>query len=45
MKKQPGESVIVLERTTDILLELGKRKKDQLLIGFAAETNDVIHLC
>ena len=43
MKKQPGESVIVLERTTDILLELGKRKKDQLLIGFAAETNDVIH--
>jgi len=43
MKKQPGDSVIVLERTTDILMELGKRKKDQLLIGFAAETNDVIH--
>ncbi|MGB2870568.1 phosphopantothenoylcysteine decarboxylase, partial [Psychrobacillus psychrotolerans] len=36
-------SVIVIERTTVILLELGKRKKDQLLIGFAAETNDVIH--
>lgn len=43
MKKQAGDSTIVLERTTDILLELGKRKKDQLLIGFAAETNDVIH--
>lgn len=43
MKKQAGDSALVLERTTDILLELGKRKKNQLLIGFAAETNDVIH--
>lgn len=43
MKKQPGEASIVLERTTDILAELGKRKTNQLLIGFAAETNDVIH--
>lgn len=43
MKKKPGDSVIALERTSDILMELGKRKKDQLLIGFAAETNDVIH--
>ncbi|TQR20871.1 bifunctional phosphopantothenoylcysteine decarboxylase/phosphopantothenate--cysteine ligase CoaBC [Psychrobacillus vulpis] len=43
MKKQPGEASIVIERTTDILAELGQRKKSQLLIGFAAETNDVIH--
>ncbi|SER55572.1 bifunctional phosphopantothenoylcysteine decarboxylase/phosphopantothenate--cysteine ligase CoaBC [Psychrobacillus sp. OK032] len=43
MKKQPGESTIVLERTTDILAALGQRKTTQLLIGFAAETNDVTH--
>lgn len=42
MKKQPGDSSIELERTTDILLTLGERKQHQLLIGFAAETNDVI---
>ena len=43
MKKQPGEATIALERTTDILAELGTRKTNQLLIGFAAETNDVVH--
>ncbi|MGR6897872.1 bifunctional phosphopantothenoylcysteine decarboxylase/phosphopantothenate--cysteine ligase CoaBC [Rummeliibacillus sp. TYF-LIM-RU47] len=43
MKKQPGDSKIELERTTDILLTLGERKQHQLLIGFAAETNDVIN--
>ncbi|MGE7621886.1 bifunctional phosphopantothenoylcysteine decarboxylase/phosphopantothenate--cysteine ligase CoaBC [Viridibacillus sp. NPDC096237] len=42
MKKQPGNATIDLERTTDILLTLGEHKKDQLLIGFAAETNDVL---
>lgn len=41
MKKQPGDSVLELERTTDILWTLGQQKKHQLLIGFAAETNDV----
>lgn len=41
IKKQPGEQVIELERTRDILLELGKKKDHQLLIGFAAETNNV----
>jgi phosphopantothenoylcysteine decarboxylase / phosphopantothenate---cysteine ligase len=41
MKKQPGEAVLELERTTDILSTLGAHKKHQLLIGFAAETNDV----
>lgn len=41
IKKQPGEQVLELERTTDILLELGKRKDRQILIGFAAETDRV----
>ncbi|MED3564305.1 bifunctional phosphopantothenoylcysteine decarboxylase/phosphopantothenate--cysteine ligase CoaBC [Bacillus xiapuensis] len=41
VKKQPGNAVIELERTKDILAELGKRKIKQVLIGFAAETNNV----
>ena len=41
MKKQPGDASLELERTIDILATLGANKKDQLLIGFAAETNDV----
>lgn len=41
IKKQPGSQTLELERTNDILLELGKRKKNQILIGFAAETNNV----
>jgi phosphopantothenoylcysteine decarboxylase/phosphopantothenate--cysteine ligase len=41
VKKQAGDSSIELERTKDILLELGKRKKKQVLIGFAAETENV----
>ena len=41
LKKQPGERAIELERTKDILFELGQRKDGQLLIGFAAETEDV----
>lgn len=42
MKKKEGDDVLELERTTDILKSLGARKEHQLLIGFAAETNDVI---
>lgn len=41
MKKQPGDAVIELERTMDILKALGERKTHQLLIGFAAETENV----
>ncbi|SFA74920.1 MULTISPECIES: bifunctional phosphopantothenoylcysteine decarboxylase/phosphopantothenate--cysteine ligase CoaBC [unclassified Bacillus (in: firmicutes)] len=41
IKKQPGDEVIELERTQDILFELGTRKKNQVLIGFAAETDNV----
>lgn len=41
IKKQPGDESLALERTKDILFELGKRKDKQLLVGFAAETNNV----
>lgn len=43
MKKQEGDSSIELERTTDILKTLGEKKQQQILVGFAAETNDVLH--
>lgn len=41
MKKQAGDSVLEMERTKDILKALGERKKHQILVGFAAETNNV----
>jgi phosphopantothenoylcysteine decarboxylase / phosphopantothenate---cysteine ligase len=41
VKKQPGNETLELERTKDILFELGKRKGNQILVGFAAETNNV----
>lgn len=41
VKKQAGDSVLELERTTDILSELGKKKATQILVGFAAETENV----
>jgi len=41
LKKERGMPRIVLTPTVDILRELGRRKKQQLLIGFAAETDSV----
>jgi phosphopantothenoylcysteine decarboxylase / phosphopantothenate---cysteine ligase len=41
VKKQQGDQSLELERTKDILLELGKKKENQILVGFAAETNNV----
>ncbi|WP_456271590.1 bifunctional phosphopantothenoylcysteine decarboxylase/phosphopantothenate--cysteine ligase CoaBC [Bacillus sp. AK031] len=41
MKKQDGDLAIEFERTKDILKTLGEKKSGQLLVGFAAETNDV----
>ncbi len=40
--KKEGEDTmsIVLERTKDILSEMGKRKKNQILVGFALETEN-----
>lgn len=42
IKKSDDDAVIELERTTDILKTLGERKIKQLLVGFAAETENVI---
>lgn len=42
VKKQSGDLLLELERTEDILSELGKHKpKGQILVGFAAETDAV----
>lgn len=42
MKKESGDLKIAMERTKDILYSLGEQKKDQFLVGFAAETSDHI---
>ena len=43
VKKSDGDMCIELERTEDILLSLGKNKKPgQILVGFAAETDDLL---
>lgn len=41
IKKSDGELTITLVRNPDILYELGQKKKHQVLVGFAAETNDL----
>lgn len=41
-KKNNDELNIEMERTKDILLSLGERKSHQFLVGFAAETLNVI---
>ena len=40
--KRSGPTSLELEPTTDILAELAARKTHQLVIGFAAETTDVL---
>jgi phosphopantothenoylcysteine decarboxylase/phosphopantothenate--cysteine ligase len=43
LKKRDGTPEVVLEPTPDILAGLGQNKPDgQVLVGFAAETNDLI---
>lgn len=43
IKKSDSELILKLERTTDILAELGRRKKkSQLLVGFAAESENLL---
>jgi phosphopantothenoylcysteine decarboxylase/phosphopantothenate--cysteine ligase len=42
IKKSANNFVIELEKTEDILLSLGKNKKQQFLIGFALETENEI---
>ena len=43
LKKQPGDLTLRLERTEDILASLGAAKRPgQTLVGFAAETDDLV---
>ena len=42
IKKASGPPEIVLEPTTDILAELGRKKFMQFLVGFAAETERLV---
>lgn len=42
IKKRDSDLSIELFRNTDILLELGKMKKNKVLVGFAAETKDLL---
>ena len=44
IKKRPGEEEVVLEleRNPDILQELGRMKEDRILVGFAAETENLL---
>lgn len=41
IKKTDEDFVLPLERNVDILAWLGKHKTKQILVGFAAETNDI----
>ncbi|RZS92606.1 bifunctional phosphopantothenoylcysteine decarboxylase/phosphopantothenate--cysteine ligase CoaBC [Aquimarina brevivitae] len=40
LKKSEADFTIELERTTDILKWMGEQKKDQVLVGFALETQN-----
>ncbi|CEO13189.1 bifunctional phosphopantothenoylcysteine decarboxylase/phosphopantothenate--cysteine ligase CoaBC [Paraclostridium sordellii] len=42
IKKSDDDLSIKLDRTKDIALEIGKIKEDKILVGFAAETNDLL---
>jgi phosphopantothenoylcysteine decarboxylase/phosphopantothenate--cysteine ligase len=42
LKKGEGPRVLELVRTPDILRGLGERKGERLLVGFAAETEDLL---
>lgn len=41
IKKSDGDLVITLERNPDILYTMGEKKKNQILVGFAAETQNI----
>ena len=42
IKKGDSDTSLTLERTEDILGRLGKRKRNRILVGFAAETEDLV---
>jgi len=41
IKKTEGRVTLELERTTDILLQMSKRRRRQTLVGFCLETEDL----
>lgn len=42
VKKDAGETTIFLEPNVDILESVGQEKEDQILVGFAAETEHIL---
>ena len=42
VKKQAAELTLALEKNPDILSQLGQLKQDQVLVGFAAETEQLL---
>lgn len=42
LKKKDTEMILALEKNPDILAELGQNKGGRILVGFAAETQDLI---
>jgi len=42
MKKKAGPLTLSLERNPDIIAEIGKRKGNRILVGFAVETENLI---
>ena len=42
IKKEAASATLVLERTADILQQLGDMPRKRLLVGFAAETDNVL---
>ena len=42
IKKQDGDLFVELERNPDILAELGQKKGSKILVGFAAETRNIL---
>ncbi|MGL5767474.1 MAG: bifunctional phosphopantothenoylcysteine decarboxylase/phosphopantothenate--cysteine ligase CoaBC [Sarcina sp.] len=42
IKKQESDLVLEFERDRDILKTLGEKKTNQILVGFAAESNDLL---
>ena len=42
IKKKEGDLIIELDRNPDILFNMGQKKNQQVLIGFAAETENIL---
>jgi phosphopantothenoylcysteine decarboxylase / phosphopantothenate---cysteine ligase len=42
IKKQEGDLIIRLERNPDIISEVGKKKGNRILVGFAVETENLL---